>query len=204
MNERFACLLIGYLLGSFLTAELVARVKLRTHAFNVGTGNPGMANIGALLGTRWALVVLMGDAAKTVAACLLASCVIAPDLGRLAILYAGLGAVLGHDFPLWTRFRGGKGVAVMCVLVVLFDPVQGGLALAGGLAIVAVSKYLCYGAVAIPAIFCVCAGVSHGFGEILAVSLALLFLAVLKHGVPCWRAMHHREPRASLFDHRKP
>jgi len=202
MSARLACLAVGYLFGSFLTANLVALRKLGCSAFEAGTGNPGMANIGSLLGVRWALAVLAGDVAKTVAACFLASWLLAPDLGRLAVLYAGCGAVLGHDFPVWTRFRGGKGVTVMCILLVLFDPVQGAIALAAGFAVVAASKYLCYGAVAIPAVFCLLAGISYGLGEVFSLSAVLLFLAALKHGGPCWRALHHREPHASLFDRR--
>ena len=108
--ERLLCLLAGYVCGGFLTAELVARHCTGKSAAYLGTGNPGMANLAHELGKGWGAVVLAGDIAKTALAWLLCR-VLFPGLGALAGLWSGLGAVLGHNFPIWRRFRGGKGVA---------------------------------------------------------------------------------------------
>ncbi|MCD8361582.1 MAG: glycerol-3-phosphate acyltransferase [Lachnospiraceae bacterium] len=66
---RLWSLLIGYALGNFLTAEIVSRKVSGKSAFDRGTGNPGMANIAALDGTKPALLVLAGDLLKTFLAC---------------------------------------------------------------------------------------------------------------------------------------
>ena len=66
---RLLCLLVGYVFGSFLTAEVIARAVAGKSARQLGSGNPGMANITAQLGPKAGLVVLAGDLLKTAAAC---------------------------------------------------------------------------------------------------------------------------------------
>ena len=119
--ERLLCLLAGYVCGGFLTAELVARHCTGKSAAYLGTGNPGMANLAHELGKGWGAVVLAGDIAKTALAWLLCRALF-PGLGALAGLWSGLGAVLGHNFPAWRSFRGGKGVAVTCAALILSSP----------------------------------------------------------------------------------
>ncbi len=203
MVARLLCLIIGYAFGCFLTADAVSRRKLGESALNVGSRNPGMANIGSLLGTRWAAVVLTGDILKTVAACEICRWVIAPDMGQLAVLCSGLGVVIGHNYPAWTGFRGGKGVTVTCSVIVLFDPIWGGLACVVGLLVVLFAHYLCLGAVAISLSFCLFIGLTSGIGEAFWLSVAIAVLMLIAHGGPCWRALHHEEPMTFLFKKKK-
>jgi len=100
----------GYLVGTIPSADLAARlasggaVDLRTQ----GSGNPGAVNAMSVLGKGWGSGILAADAVKGVVACALG--------GRLGgstgAHVAGTAAVVGHCFPVWKRFRGGKGVAV--------------------------------------------------------------------------------------------
>ena len=100
---------VGYLLGTFPTADLVARraaggsIDLRS----AGSGNPGTANALNVLGKRAAAEVLVGDMGKGVVACAVGAVVAGPVGAHLA----GTSSVVGHCYPVWTRFRGGKGVA---------------------------------------------------------------------------------------------
>lgn len=100
---------VGYLLGTFPTADLVARrwsrgtVDLRSS----GSGNPGTANAAAVLGVRAGATVLVGDIAKGAAASVIGATLAAP----IGAHVGGTAAVIGHCFPVWTGFRGGKGVA---------------------------------------------------------------------------------------------
>ena len=152
MLQRLLCLLVGYLCGGFLTAELVARARTGKSAAALGTGNPGMANLAHELGKGWGAVVLAGDIAKTALAFGLCRALF-PALGGLSGLWAGLGAVLGHNFPFWRGFRGGKGVAVTCAALILFSPLWGTAACLAGLAVTLLSGWLPLGAVVIPALF---------------------------------------------------
>ena len=97
---------IAYLIGTFPSASLVARangVDIRT----VGSGNPGASNVTRVLGWRKGVWVFVLDAAK---GALAAGLGLVVD-GRPAGYWLGAAAVVGHVFPAWQRFRGGKGVA---------------------------------------------------------------------------------------------
>jgi glycerol-3-phosphate acyltransferase PlsY len=97
---------VGYLIGTFPSASLVARangIDIRS----VGSGNPGASNVTRVLGWRKGVWVFVLDILKGAVAAGLGLIV---D-GRPAGYVLGAAAVLGHVFPIWTRFRGGKGVA---------------------------------------------------------------------------------------------
>ena len=105
--------LLGYLAGSFPTADLVAKyVKGRNGGAGddlreAGSGNPGTLNAWKLLGRNSGLIVLAGDMIKGAAACVVGRA-LAGDNGAYL---AGTTSVVGHCFPPWSGFRGGKGLA---------------------------------------------------------------------------------------------
>lgn len=144
------CTVIGYLCGCFLTAELAARLAEGKSASEIGSGNPGMANIMANLGKKAGFFVLAGDVGKTLIAFGVSWLLAGGLLGRETFLWAGLGVVLGHNFPFWKKFRGGKGVAVTCTWLIFFMPVWGTISCLAGGAVVLATGYLPLGAVLIP------------------------------------------------------
>lgn len=153
---QIICLAIGYGFGCILFGEIVARIVAHKSAAELGTtGNPGMANIMASCGFGPGIAVLAGDLVKTAAAIFLSYYLAGGEMGRMAMLYAGFGCTLGHDFPFWRKFRGGKGVATSCAAFILFRPLIGIPACLVGLAVVIATKYLSLGALAIPAAFTV-------------------------------------------------
>ena len=150
---RLISLLIGYVFGNFLMADVVAKKYTGKKASEIGSGNPGMANVMAQCGFGAGLLVLAGDLAKTVIPCVLVRFLLFPDHGLTACAYAGLGAVLGHDFPAAVRFRGGKGVSSTCAAIFCISPLWGLLSMTVGMYIVFASQYLGLGAVFIPLAF---------------------------------------------------
>lgn len=196
MLMRIGCLAIGYLCGCFLTADFVAKAKTGQWAREIGSGNPGMANIGHVLGKRAAAIVLAGDILKVVIAVFFAAHLF-PEVGRVGWLWAGVGCTLGHNFPFWTRFEGGKGVTTTCATIILFDPVGGLVACLIGLAVVVIGRQLSWGALAIAVAFCVVA-FGHGF-EAFALACVSLALMVYAHGAPAVRAVRGEEPQTDLL-----
>ena len=121
MLSRILSVLIGYVFGCFLTAEIVARKFAGMPASAVGeTGNPGMANIMASLGFIPGILTLLGDILKCLLPMLI-SYLLFYKTGWIITMYAGLGCTLGHDFPFWRGFKGGKGVATSSAVLVIYD-----------------------------------------------------------------------------------
>jgi glycerol-3-phosphate acyltransferase PlsY len=98
---------IGYLLGTIATADLVSRRIAGLDLRHNGSGNPGAANALQVLGARAGLAVMVGDIGKAAVASVAGAAVAGP-VGAHA---AGSAAVVGHCWPVWNGFRGGKGVA---------------------------------------------------------------------------------------------
>jgi glycerol-3-phosphate acyltransferase PlsY len=102
-----SCLLLGYLLGSIPFGLLLTRAAGLGDIRAIGSGNIGATNVLRTGRRGLAAATLLLDGLKGAAAVLIAG----PLAGHEAALWAGLGAVLGHMFPVWLGFRGGKGVA---------------------------------------------------------------------------------------------
>ncbi len=111
---------IGYLMGSFSSAIIVARIFNLPDPRLAGSGNPGATNMLRLSGKLPALLVLFGDLLKGAIPILLAHIAL---FGYFGLAMIGLSAFLGHLFPIYFQFRGGKGVATMLgVYLALFPP----------------------------------------------------------------------------------
>ena len=126
-------LILAYLLGAFPTAVLLSRGFWKTDIRKHGSGNAGATNTWRVLGWKAGLPVLLLDAAKGALAAglipLLRMGTVPVDVGTLRVL-SGLAAVLGHVFPVYTGFRGGKGVATAAGMLLVVAPVP--VAIAAG------------------------------------------------------------------------
>lgn len=194
--SRALCLLVGYLCGCILTADIVSRRLAGKRVFQLGDGNPGMANVGHCLGTHAAAYTLAGDLGKVILASIVAGLMF-PELESAAVAWAGLGATLGHNYPFWHNFKGGKGVATTCATIVLASPIWGGLSCIMGLAAVLGWGYLCVGAAVIPSAFAVFTLV-FGTPDLVFVALALVALMIPQHW-PAIAAIRTGEtPKASI------
>lgn len=108
--EMLFAALIGYLLGSVPFALVIGKVFYHTDVRTVGSKNLGGGNTGRVLGAKAGLAVMTLDILKVSPAVLLASCF---EDGELILIVAGLAAAIGHCYPLFARFKGGKAVATM-------------------------------------------------------------------------------------------
>ena len=110
---RVICLCIGYICGLFQTGFIVGKAKgidIREY----GSGNAGTTNILRTMGVKYALIVLLGDALKCGLAILITRIVFGSSFPKeldLLFLYASFGVILGHNFPFYMGFKGGKGIA---------------------------------------------------------------------------------------------
>jgi glycerol-3-phosphate acyltransferase PlsY len=109
----------GYLLGSIPFAWLVARLSGTADLRQAGSGNVGAANVLRVSGVASGLLVALLDVAKGAVSVLLAERLVG---GNVVPLAAGLASILGHVFPVWLRFGGGKGVATACGVFAVLTP----------------------------------------------------------------------------------
>ena len=181
MFGKMISLTIGYLFGCFLTAEPVARKYAGKGASEIGdTGNPGMANIMENLGFVPGMITLAGDLGKTVIAGLI-SYGLFRESGWIVTLYSGLGCTIGHDFPFWRGFRGGKGVATTSMAIVFYAFLPGLAANIAGMLVVFATKYLCIGGPVIPLCFLLLM-IIRGDREAAVLAGVFTALSVYAHG----------------------
>ena len=128
----------GYLLGSIATAVLVSRALGTADPRSGGSGNPGATNVLRLAGRRAAALTLAGDVVKGVVPVLAAR---AADLPPGEVAMVGLAAFLGHLYPAFFGFRGGKGVATALGALLGMEPLLGAGVLATWIVAAGVSRY---------------------------------------------------------------
>ena len=121
---RLIALVIGYFFGAFQTGYIYGKlhgIDIREH----GSGNAGATNTLRTLGMKAGAITFAGDCLKSVAAILLVTHFFGDYFAgdaRVLGLYAGLGAVLGHNFPFYLKFKGGKGIACTAGVVMAVCP----------------------------------------------------------------------------------
>ena len=154
--ERIICLVMGYVFGLFQTGYLYGKYKgidIRQH----GSGNSGSTNALRVMGVRAGLIVFLGDFFKTVIPCFLVRILFGsqPDYLYVWILYAGFGVILGHNFPFYLNFKGGKGIAATAGIVTSLDWRLMLLCLAAFVLVVAVTRYVSLGSLIVSTILVV-------------------------------------------------
>ena len=123
MLERLICVCIGYVFGLFQTSYFYGKKKgidIREH----GSGNAGSTNALRTMGVKAGGIAFLGDSFKCVFAMLTAYLLFResyPDTVKLFTLYAAAGTILGHNFPFYMKFKGGKGIACTAGLLFAFD-----------------------------------------------------------------------------------
>jgi len=134
---RLIALLIGYAIGCIQTAYFVGKlhgIDIREH----GSNNAGTTNVVRTLGTRQGFIVFFADVLKAIASFFIAKFLFGDEYA----LYAGLGTVLGHCFPVLLRFRGGKGAASTLGILLVNDWRVAIICVAVGLVVVFASRYI--------------------------------------------------------------
>ena len=109
---------IGYLLGSINFAIIISKLRHKEDIRDFGSGNAGMTNMGRTYGKSAAALTLIGDMLKGIVAVILAQCLMGEKAAYVAMLFA----VIGHSFPVYYHFKGGKGVAVAAGMVLYLEP----------------------------------------------------------------------------------
>ncbi len=208
--ERLICIVIGYIFGLFQTAFIYGKlhgIDIREH----GSGNAGTTNALRVLGTKAGLIVFAGDVLKCVLAVVLCSILFGaqhPQEHYLLKLYAATGAILGHNFPFYLNFKGGKGIAATAGFIASFHPtfIPVGILLFGGAFLlthyVSLGSLLVYAGVMIQMVISGQLGLFHTNQQILnemyLITAFLTVMAYYKHKENIVRLLHKNERKTYL------
>lgn len=208
---RLICLLIGYVFGLFQTAFIYGKA----HGIDIrekGSGNAGTTNTLRVFGTKAGLLVFAGDCLKCIFAVLLVRLLFGQshgDIIYLLCLYTAAGAILGHNYPFYMGFRGGKGIAVTAGFVLSFHPyfIILGVLMFFGIFFtthyVSLGSLLVYVSLMIEMIICGQCGVFQGMSQANLIEMYLLMtaltaLAFWKHRSNIVRLIHGEERKTYL------
>jgi glycerol-3-phosphate acyltransferase PlsY len=171
----------AYLSGSIPFGLIVARMR-GVDVREVGSGNIGATNVSRAVGKKLGAVVLLLDAAKgalpVAAALLLARAGIASPIGVAA---CALAAVAGHCFPVWLKFRGGKGVATALGVFLVLDPLAALLAVVVFAVVVALSRVAAVGSLVAALAFVITLQLRGRGPEEVALASVIFAIIVVRH-----------------------
>ena len=189
-------ILVGYTVGTIPFALLLARRIRGTDVRYVGSGNVGAANVLRTTGMSVALIVMTLDICKGCAAVLFADRMGADDAMRAAV---GAAAVIGHVFPVWLKFRGGKGVATACGVFAVLAPKATVAAAAVCAVVVWITRYVSVGSILASLLLPLLAYLTNASQPVVTASIGVAMLVLYRHRANVSRLQSGSEWR---FGHR--
>ena len=178
--KNLMVLIAAYLLGSINTSIIVSKIMIGDDIRNHGSGNAGATNTLRTVGKKGAVLVVVGDILKTIIAIYIGKFIL--NFDQNAVFIAGMGTVLGHNFPLYFKFKGGKGIVVSTTAMFFADPVIGLIVFVVAISIMAISKYVSLGSVLGAVLFVVCAFIFKSQNtDFIVFAMMLALLAIYMH-----------------------
>ena len=190
----------GYLLGSVNTSLVLGKLFYKKDVRQYGSGNAGATNTLRTLGKTAAIMVVVGDFLKGILACLIGKWLAGEtsDGGYGGMYVAGIMAVIGHNWPLYFGFKGGKGVMTAFAAVLMFSPLAALICLLSFVLVVAITRYVSLGSIIGGAAFPL---VTWILGEQLFLILTGVLLALLiifRHSSNISRLLDGNEKKLSF------
>lgn len=202
---RIVCLLIGYCFGCLQSAYFVGRFVGHLDIREYGSGNAGFTNTTRVLGKKAGAIVFLLDLCKVIIAYTVCSLIFDGDgsfvngTSLLPGLYGGIGAVLGHNFPFYLGFRGGKGIACTLGLMLCADWRVALATYAIGFCVFVIKKYISLSsllmAVLYPIFMVILKDRLQFTAEEIVIMVALCVLAFIKHKANIQRLINGTESK---------
>ena len=190
--DTFIPLLIGYVIGSLPLGYLVASWLKGIDLRRVGSGNVGAANVYRTAGLTIAVLVVLVDVAKGASSVMLAARATTGPAGPVA---AGVAAIIGHVYPVWLRFQGGKGVATACGVFWTLAPVATAVAATVFVGVVWMTRYVSLGSVIATAVLPPVAWMTNEPVLVIAGSVLAAVLIIQRHRANLVRLQQGTERR---------
>ena len=186
----FSCI-ISYLLGSVSSGILVSKIAKGPDLRTVGSKNTGASNVQRTMGWKYGLITFFADALKGVFSCLIAE-LLTGD--HMAALPAGLCCVVGHNWPVFFGFNGGKGVATTAGVMLYCFPIPALFCIAGTVALIAAFRYISLGSLFMVVSFAIASVFfSNGNLWIILWACMLMIMCFLRHHANISRLLNGTE-----------
>ncbi|MEO6134316.1 MAG: glycerol-3-phosphate 1-O-acyltransferase PlsY [Ginsengibacter sp.] len=206
--KEFILIIIAYFIGSIPTALLISKSFFQIDIRDYGSGNMGATNTFRVLGAKFGTIVMVGDMLKGVFAVALFNLLpyyLTNELDRTNLMIGlGLAAVIGHIYPIWAQFKGGKGVATLFGMVLAIQPVVAINCVAVFLLVLYLTRYVSLSSiiagVALPISVLWIYNEKEVFYRVFAVAVAALI--VLTHQKNISRLLKGNEGRVPILKHR--
>lgn len=207
MNEVIL-IIFAYMLGSIPTSVIISKTQFNIDIRDYGSGNAGATNTFRVLGSRWGTFVMFLDMLKGVLAvklALLLPIYIDNEFARTNFqIGLGLAAVLGHIFPIWAEFRGGKGVATLFGLIIAISPWTALGCVGVFLIVLFLTRFVSLSSIlasmAFPVFILIIFNVDNNAYRIFAIVVALL--VILTHQKNIGRLLSGSESKVPIFKRR--
>ena len=134
----FLSAILGYFVGNFSSSFLAGKLTKNIDIRQYGSGNAGATNTFRVLGSKIGFIVFIGDVLKGVIAALIGYWI----AGESGAIISSLGAIIGHNWPVFLQFRGGKGIATSLGSLIVIIPLVSAIVFVIGIVIIVVTKYV--------------------------------------------------------------
>ena len=123
MLALYICLslIVGYTFGSISVSVILSKFVFKGDVRKYGSGNAGATNMARVYGAKGGLLVLLGDFLKAIIACAVVLLISEDKYTEVCIMVTGIACILGHAYPIFFNFRGGKGVTVGAAIALIID-----------------------------------------------------------------------------------
>lgn len=186
--------LIGYLLGSLNGSLLVSHLIMKDDIRRHGSGNAGATNVLRTYGKGWTVAVSVWDMGKGALAMLCVWLLMNPaGLGEIGRVIAGIAVIIGHVFPVFFGFKGGKGVITACMVMLLLDWQTACIALAFFLTLVIITRYISLGSIVAVTVLPIAMLALNRPIEKMIASLIILVLVLFLHRANIKRLLNGTE-----------
>ena len=181
----------GYLLGSVSGGILTSKTAGGPDLHTVGSKSTGASNVQRTMGWKYGLITFLIDSLKGILACLIAWLLTG---SHFASLLAGLCCVIGHNWPVFFRFRGGKGVATTGGVMLYCFPIPALICIALTILVILILRYISVGSMLlVTAFFIMSFFFSHGNACIIIWAGILMVMCVARHHANIGRLVHGTE-----------
>ncbi len=184
--------ILAYLIGSLSVGLLVAKFFHGPDLRRVGSGNTGASNVQRTMGWKFGIITFAGDLIKGILSCFLAEQLTG---SHNAALLAGLFAVIGHNWPVYYHFKGGKGVSTSTGVMLWCFPIPALICMGVTVAVIAITKWISLGSMTLLTLYALIVSIfcSQGNPCIIIWSILMALMCVVRHRANIVRLIHGTE-----------